>query len=324
MKWIKHILLSGLIALFAGITGCQQADSLKCQYQSGSSERIKVSQEKHYESWVEMPEKEPSQRNSRSNRQELTLLRQIESVESDGSALMVITIEKAEVTLNINTQNSKSTHSYVSTVEKTDTTWGNEPKIAGTTYKIKISPDTTVLEVIGLDQARSQLKLKEDSRGVVANLLTEKAIRKIHERNFVKDYPGPEALMPVPDAMIKAKAIRKSYTYQNDAEANRITAQSTGEPLYTLPEGFAKPPTPTNPGQTMIISIGEMDELTVQGQGEFDLAKGTVVSEQNNIKCILLITESNLSGQGDQAGKKGSGGIMFTVTEIKENFEQLN
>ena len=119
-KQIKHVALLGFITLLVSMVGCQQANLLRCQYRPDQSERIKVTQQRKYESWVEMPGKEPAQHNSRENKQELTLLRQVESVASDGSALMTVTIEKAEVTLDINTQNSKSKHRYISTAGKTD------------------------------------------------------------------------------------------------------------------------------------------------------------------------------------------------------------
>lgn len=319
LKQMKHVVMSGIITLFVGLVGCQQANQIRCQYQSGQSERITVAQEKNYESWVEMPEKEPTQRNSRKNRQELTLLRHVDSVASDGSALMTITIEKAEVALDIDTQKSKSKHHYTSTAENTNTTWGNEPAVAGVSYQIKIAPDTRVLEIIGLDEARTGLNIKKDAKGIASNILSEEAIRVIHERSFVKDSPGPEALAPIPDAMIKAKAIRKTYNYQQDAE--HITALSVGEAAYTAPEGFPEPPTPSNMGQTMIINISEMDKLIVQGRGVFDLNTGSVTSEENNIKCTLVIDESNLSAQFGKEDKKGSGGVMFTVTEIKNTFD---
>lgn len=321
---LKQIAMSGIVVLFSAlIVGCDSSKALNYDYQVGDQERIKVTRSNHYESWVEMPDKEPSQRNARTKTQELVLSRQVESVEADGTALMKVTIEKATVNLNIDTQKSKSKHSYVSTAESTESTWSNQPAIAGAVYRIRIAPDTSVLEVMGLEEARKALQIKEEDKGIAAGLLNEDSILKVHERSFVQHYPQTDVLEPVPDAMIKAKGLRKTYNYMKDAQTNQVWFEVNGEAAYNVPEDFPEPPKPFNPGQTMIISVSDMDELTIKGQGQFDLATHSVLNEQNHIKCSLLITESSLSGQFGKPGKEGDGGVMITVTELNDAFEKL-
>lgn len=336
ITFMKQIGLFGLMVLLASMIGCQKAQvetpapataldevqvALECQYEVGQSERVVVTHEKKYESWVEMPGKDSAVRNSRTNGREVTMLREVKSVEADGSALIEVTLESVEVHLEIDTQKSKSKHHYTSNKTGTDSSWDNEPEVAGTSYQIRVAPDTTVLEVIGLDAARSNLKIKEGDKGIVANLLTEKGVKRLHERSFVQDYPGPDAVMAIPDAMIKAQAIQKTYVYKNNGKT--IVALSIGEALHTLPEGVTAPPKASDMGQTMILSMSEMDELVVSGRGVFDLKRSAVVSEENSIKSVLIFDEASLSAKFNKPESKGTGGLMFTVTEITSSYKVL-
>ena len=336
MKTVKH---SGLVAMAIGmmaLAGCGQALKSACQYEPGQSERVRISQDKLYKIWVEMPGNPPTPTITRQEKFEIVLLREVESVEPDGSAIMKITVESIDRTLNIESKQGDKSLRYLSTADKTQSggDWRGEPKLAGAAYKIRITPKTLVTEIIGLEELRAQLNLKEDAAGPVAAMLTEKEIKRLHERLFLQDSPakidlkkGYEKLVPIPDATIKAKGVRKTYTISqtpsNDDQQRLVTMTSTGQAAHTVPEDFVAGPVPTNMFQKMIVETSEMDELIIKGQGVFDAAAGSVRSETNEVKCTLILDGSSLTGQFAPGKEGGSGGEMFTFTHFTDTFEVL-
>ncbi|MCH9021904.1 MAG: hypothetical protein IID32_03990, partial [Planctomycetes bacterium] len=259
--------------------------SLRCKYRVGEVERVRFYREFQYRSWLEMPGKEPTKSGMRTIVEELIVRRKVESVEPDGSAVIKVTFEKAMMT--IDTQKTPNLYRYISDINNTTTSQSPGPKLAGVSYRIRIAPDTSVLEIIGLDEQRRKLKLTDPATGVVSNWLSENSIRRLHERDFVKRCPDKAtynqtcmSLVSIPDGMIKAKAIRNTYTIGAGAVKNDtgqwVTVTNQGEPAYKVPDDFPPPPKPSHVGAVRIVSASEMEELKVEGTGTFDLTAAAV------------------------------------------------
>jgi len=332
MKAIKYGLIwIGAVVVFP-LAGCVEPQLLRCKYTVGEVQRIRFYREFQYRSWVEMPDEEPTESGMRTTVEELIVRRKVESVEPDGSAVMKVTIEKAMMT--VNTKKSPNLYRYISDINNTTTSQSQGPKLAGTSYRIRIAPDTSVLEIIGLDEQRSKLKLTETTAGVVNNWLSEVSIRRLHERDFVKRAPDKAtynqtymSLVAIPDGMIKAKAIRNIYTIGTGAVKNDMgewmTVTIKGEPAYRVPIDFPPPPKPSHMGAVVIVSASEMEELKVEGTGTFDLTAAAVRGDRYHVKCMLVISGDTLFGKIPQAGEEGKGGEMFTTIEYTETYELL-
>jgi hypothetical protein len=302
--------------------------TMRCRYQPGQSETVHYNNEHMYKSWIEDSKQPPSQTSQRVTRISQVLRREVESVEADGSAIMKITIQEAQIVLNVDTPRQKKQENYRSTSEGTNSTWEKPPVLAGVSYHIKIAPDTAVKEIPDLEQARKNLDITDSSPSPVAVLLSEEGIRKVHQRDFVMASP-PEVqkglsydfLTPIPDRMIKAPAVKKTFHVEAiDSAQDIATVQVTGEAAVTAPKDFPPAPKPTDMPQVMIKNSSDMQELKITGQGQFDFKKERVVSEKGTVNCLLALFEESLMEKKKSEKKEGYG-VMFTQISIEQSFE---
>jgi len=345
MKRTDIMVVVGILMLMMVVAGCSTTgptaksgakavqksavgDSLRCVYKVGKTETVSRTSSVEHKAWIEMPDKDPSITGNNTVSRQIIARRKVESVAGDGSAIMKVTFESVKIRVKIDTKKTKGDYLYISNSESTKSYWAGEPKLAGVSYKIKIAPDTTVLEVIGLDELRKKLKLKPDSDRKVAPLVSEKGIKKFNQCEFVRF--GPESVavgdkydgdVVLPDSTIKAQAINMKYQVVQPQAKNTITIAVSGEPLFVLPEGIAEPEPPTNPGIAMIKSMSDMNKLDISGTGVFDSKAGKVLKSDKVIDCTLILDGNKIFGGGKKGKKKADGGKMFTISILKDKYE---
>jgi hypothetical protein len=320
--------VGGVLCLFL-ITGC----STTPPYQVGDVERIRCTFEESHWQWVEMPNEPPGKKDGRVIKKEIVLRREVESVnEQDHSAVMKITLEKVDIGIKTLLPEKERNSYYRSSAEKTESNIPNSPTLAGAIYKIRLAPDTTVLEIIGLEELRTQLKMKDENITLATPELSPEAIKQIHEREFLQCgiKPGKkiEKLGVIPHMMIKAQAIKHTYSAdrgRSEGEAKWVTVTSAGEALHTLPEGWEEPPGPTDPSRLMMKSMFDMQKLEVTSKGVFDANNNRVKSEQKHIFCSLVLLGEKIDSKNPQAlqKKKGGSGEMFVEITVNQTFEVL-
>ena len=316
----------------------QAGSALRCQYNAGDVDKIRVESSRLYKNWIEMPDKGPSMVKSNLSRQQLWLTRRVESVAADGSAVMQVTLDKVLFSVDIDVDGEKKTSSYVSSPDDNSSTWPAEPTLHGATYKIVIAPDTTVTSVIGLDELRKKLRVSDDAKGVAGTLLTEDRIKRLHQRDFVRLSPAQPAdatggahvlpkaysqVVEIPDPMVKAMAVENSYVVgpiSKTASADTIPVMLTGKALYSAPEGFPEPPTVNAFGALLIKNNSDMQNLIITGSSLFDLTARRVKTDDVSVACSLVLLEENLFG-GPKPGRKSSGGKMFTDVKLHRSFQ---
>ena len=308
-----------------------KATPLLDRYQPGQADRVRLIRVETYDSWVEMPDKEPTQKRGRRTQTEIVLKRQVEAIEQDGSAIMKITFEKAELEMLTRlSEDKQTTYNFTSTAEGTKATQGAEPALAGAAYRIKIGPDTKVLEIMDLDTLREQLGLKQDAKGTVAHLISEENIKSYHEREFMLSHVAPASgaaiLWPVADVMVKAQAINMTFQagpVQTQGASKIVKVTGTGQPVHTLPEGWQEPAGPSDFGRTIVKQMSDMQKYENTTAAVFDITKGRVTSEQNRMDCTLILLGEKIS-QGQNKPQKNGGGEMFTVVTLEQKFELLD
>jgi hypothetical protein len=312
---------------------------LRCQYQPGFAETLRYSNEHVYKNWVEMPQKPANPTGQRTTQIMMVLRREVESVGPDGSAIMKVTIQDAQMTLNVETQRKNKQDNYHSAASGTESTWQGAPALAGVSYRIKIAPDTTVVEFMDLDQVRKDLKITDQGSNPVGMLLSEEGIRKVHQRDFVMAAPAEavktgqkyDKLFPLPDRMIKAQAIKKNFQVEEAKTAGdtRVAVvEITGEAAHTVPKDFPISPKPVDMHSTIIKNASDMQELKISGQGRFDAKAGRVLGESNTIDCLLALFEESIMQKKDDTGDKSEkadkpegNGVMFTKITIDQKIE---
>gem|GEM_PF-1134164 len=335
----------------------QKESALRCRYTVGSVERARFANSSQNKVWVEMPDKEPSEPQSNETQREIVLRSEVEKVQEDGSAIIKVTIEQAKVSETVITKETKQTakdaektlkdtkrtNTYSSDAEGTKSTWRNQPKLAGASYKIEIAPDTTVKEIMGLDELRQKLEIGEDDTGKAVSLISEESIKSYHEREFVRyspdrftpqqgyDHPLPknyEKNLPVSNAIIKAKAIKKIYSAQEPQKKNNsqtVTITCQGEPLHLLPEGITEPQLSGSFFLIVTKEKSDMQGFKIAGRGDFDLTTRQVIEDSSETECTLVLDGAKI-GFGEQPGKKiepGSAGFMFTQFNSQSKYELL-
>ncbi len=335
MKLFYRLALIVVMATVIFLSGCSSnAPALRCAYQIGDTQTITFSTVTEYQTWVKMPDKDPTDPDKRQTIKDLTLDRTVESVDGDGNAIMNVTFKSVKLVIDTNVRNDPKHKEYSNDGDKFLSDWPKEPKLVGKSYKIKIAPDTSVLEVIGLNELtqalRQEIKLKDGDEfsGVVSSLIDENEIKSVHEREFMKFAPAKIAMgkpyvkvIPIPDSMIKAQAIRKIFT--PTASGDMIEVVSTIEPLYQLPEGMEEPEEPNNFGQALIKDKSDMQELEIVNTGKLDAVTRKQLSETIKLNCVLILDGDKL-GFGNQNAKdkpKGAGGEMFTTINSTISFE---
>ncbi len=317
-----------LVLLAAGLlaAGCQE-QILRCRYQVGDVEKVRYTGERVYKSWLEMPGKDPQDVGTNRTREEVVMVREVESVEADGGAVMKVTLES--VMIELSGKDEAAAKKYVSNADGTSS-WGSEPGLAGKSYRIRIAPDTRVLEVMGLSEVRQQAGIQEGDKGVVARMLEEDRIKRYHQHDFVmyspKSVSGQKGydseMLPLPDDMIKATAIKKHYTAA--ASGDVIEVSGRGEAVHGTVPGFEEPKI-NQFGQAIIKQQSDMQKLEITDEGRFGISQGKVLQDNKEVTCSLVLLEENLFGgqAGANAKKKDEWGVMYTDIYLKSQFEVL-
>lgn len=310
---------------------------LRYDYKVGDTERVRYSSGFLYHIWVEMPGKPATQTTRKDKQETLVLRREVEAIDPNGSALMNVTIEEAQVAINWQAPGNQAEKTvekhYRSDAKGTQSNWPGMPGLVGATYKIKLAPDGTVEAVMGLQTLYSKLRISDPLGGSVVFMVSEKGIKRQHERQFVRHSPdlvkatdSYEKLAEIPDPMIKALAIKRTYQLE-PAEMLQgrqlLPVTMTGEPAHTVPQDFPAPPEITDFWPSTVRQKSDMQELNVHGKGVFDPAAGRVHSETESIECLLVLLGENLGFGGPEAQKQKDQGEMFTKIELHSKFELL-
>jgi len=317
--------LTAVLVMMMLFTGCAtQTDVGKVNYVVGDTETVRVVKTNWHKSWVDMPNKPKQQINQKKRITEIMYTTKVDSVDEDGSALLTVTFGDVMASVVVDTTSKKETNTYTSNKDKTKTTanWPTEPKLSGESFQLKVASNSEILEMITLDALRKKLKVTKKT-GIVSGILSEKSIKKMHEhRHLIDDIEnGQVVTVVVPDAMIKeAKAIERTYNVANDGET--VLTSYSGEAVYVLPEGWAKPPKPSHPGLGMIVAMSEIDTLEINGEASYNISRGRVDKDNQSVKCVLLLLSKDLSAQFNK-GKKSDGGEMYTVSELSYTFEVI-
>ena len=328
-----------VVSVFAGLLAGCGSPLMKCEYRQGDVQKIRYSSSTENRIWVEKSDTKRQQTGQNMVRNEMVMTREVESVAPDGSAIMKVTFEEVNIEFESNVGKRSKKGTYRSTIENTTTSQPGEPALAGNSYKIRIAPDTTVLEIMGLDALRKKLGVSVDDELRVAKLLSEKNIRQSHECDFVRYAPKSafsakryEKNVRLPSGMIKAKALKKIYTIDESAGAesipadkrNLIAVELSGEPLYVLPKDVEESESPQGVFPSMIKEMSDMQELNVSGIGFFDSATGTVLKSQENIECILSLAESKVTKRFKGKSGKESPNEMLTSVTIKRSYSIID
>jgi hypothetical protein len=322
------VVLGGVLAIIF-LSGCSTAPP----YQVGDVERIRFTYEENHWQWVEMPNEPPTKKDGRVIKKEFVMRREVESVnDQDHSAVMKVTLEKVDIGVRTVIPEKERFSYYRSSAEKTESNFPNSPKLVGASYKIRIAGDTAVLEIIGLDELRKQLEIKEDDNSLAAGVLLPQTVRQIHERQFrqsgVKAGKTLSKLAVIPHMMIKAQAIDNTYVAdqgRKDGDFRWVTVTSTGQAVHTLPAGWDEPPGPTDPSRLMIKSMFDMQKLEVTSEGVFDANSGRVKNEKKHVFCSLVLLGEKIASQNPPPlQKKGkAAGEMFVEVTVDQTFEVL-
>lgn len=317
----------GILGLFL-IGGCSTVNP----YQVGDVERIRFTYQEDHWQWLEMPNLSPRGKDGRVTKKEIVIRQEVESIdEKDKSIRMKVTLEKVDISKRTVLKESETLKYYRSDEGKSESSFPNAPKLVGASYTVRIAPDTTVLEVIGLDDLKKKLKIRDEKFSPVQWVLTPEFLRQLHERECMQSgvKPGKTVtkLTPVPHVMIKAQAIDTTYTAdrgRKENDARWVTVTSAGKAVHSLPQGWDEPPDPPD-GRILIKDAYNMQELEVTGKGVWDASSGRVQTEQKNIVCLLVYLGSKMEAQKPkhlQRKGKDAGELLVEIT-VNQNVEVL-
>jgi len=321
--------LIGLVTI--SLVGCNNSTALTYQFKSGEAERIHYIRHQTYDNWVEYPDEEPTLPSGLDTTLEQVLVRKVMEVDAAGVATIEVTFEEVKYSDTRRLQKKVNTGSYSSTPEKTESTNEGEPVLSGESYRIKLSPDSRVVAVLGVDELRAKLGLAEGKGGSIVGLvLTEDRIKDVHERHFMLSGVAAggvsEALFTVPDVMIRAEAVKKVFEagpVELEGAGTVVKVKGTGEPVYQRPEGWGQPPKPGDPGRLLIRSESDMQEFKADTEALFSVSDGVCRRDVTNTEAKLILLEDEIfqARQGDK--RKSRGGMMITKVKLERTFESL-
>jgi len=327
-KLARNSAIWTMMLAMALAAGCRSAD-LRCKYQQGDVDRIRYSGEKSVKVWVDMPGKKTLESGDNQTQVQLVLRREVQSLEGT-SAIMKVTIEEVQYS-----DSNKKTGPlrYTSTAEKTQSDWADEPALAGVSYRIKIAADSTVQEIIELDQLRAQLIKVQDRRRPVYQLLMDENIRRCHQCGFIMS--SPAKITPgktyakyeeIPDPMIKAQAIKNTYTVGEFTDSDgglMVDIAGAGEPMHVLPQGISEPAGPANPIITMIKMEGTMQQFDCSDNGLFDLTAGKIRQANRSLDALLLALGKDFNFGPRKDSDPAAQGEMYWQIKMDGKYELL-
>jgi len=325
MKYLNHVLLLLIVAALLLTVGCNGPKQVF--FQKGQVDTIRFVRSDSYRNWVEMPNQPPASESARLLTEEVVLTREVEELNSDGSAILKVTFDQVNITDKRIVQGTENVFQYISNANETKSTQADEPALAGVSYRVKLAPDTTVQEIIGLTELRQELSLIEGAAGLAASLLNEKRIEICHEREFLQsgveiDKPATK-LYSVEHEMNKAKALEKTFSATMQP-GNIMSVAMTGDAVYVLPAGWAETPQPSDPFRPVIKDKSDMQPPEIIGESLLDRNTNQVLKDHTSVKCLLILTEDKIAQSVDNTEVKGTGGLMFTEIKLEHNFEKLN
>ncbi|MCK5113442.1 MAG: hypothetical protein KAR11_01615, partial [Phycisphaerae bacterium] len=165
---VNHAVKLAVLGMIVLVIGGCAGGVMQTKYHLGQTEQVRFVSEDSYNNWVEMPDEPPTEKNGRVIKKNIVMTREIESVNADGSAIMKVTLNKIDLNMHTFRRQKENFYNYVSTPANTKSDRKGDPELAGASYKIKIAPDTTVREIIGLDQLRKSLGIDEDDQAMVS------------------------------------------------------------------------------------------------------------------------------------------------------------
>ncbi len=332
----RKLFIVTLGILTALVAGCSQ-NLMKCAYQPGEVEQAKISTDEINKVWVSMPDEDPTKPQLKETKKEIVYTAEVESVDEKGNAILNVTLDKVKVYLKSDVRDKNVENEYYSDGTEFRSTWKNEPELAGKSYQVKLAPDTSVLDIMGLEELRKELNLVRDEPGIIAGLLQDDHIKSIHQRKFLQHLPENikfgkqyDVNIKLPDDMIKAKAVKKIYTVnppQKSDDADVIPVTAEAEPLFVLPVGVEETPEPTRFDKNLIKSMSNMNEFSITEHNLFDMTNQKVLKASEMIDFTLLILGKDIgmaAGQTAQKNMKDNGGEMYTVIQIDTSYERLN
>ena len=324
MKYVNHVLWSMIVAALLLTAGCGPAQQVL--FQKGQVDTIHFVRTDNYRNWVEMPDQPPASESSRDFIEDLVLTREVEQVNADGSAILKVTFNQVNITDKRITPETKNLFQYSSNSEATKSTQPGEPPLAGASYRVKLAPDTTVQEIMGLSELRRKLGFAGDAVGLAAMMLNEERIKSCHEREFLQsgvtvDKPAAK-LFPVKHEMNKAQALEKTFNATLQP-GNIMSVAMTGDAVYVLPTGWAQPPQPSDPFRPFLKDKSDMQPPEITGQSLFDKNTNQVLQDYNSVKCLLILTDDKIAQSVDNKEIKTTGGLMFTEINLEYKFETI-
>ncbi|MCP4708459.1 MAG: hypothetical protein GY869_07535 [Planctomycetes bacterium] len=324
MKYLNHVLLLMIVAALLLTVGCNGPKQEL--FQQGQVDTIRFVRSDSYRNWVEMPDQPPTMESSRLLTEEIVLTREVETLNPDGSVILKVTFDQVNITDNRIVQGTENLFQYISNSQETKSTKPGEPPLAGASYRVKLAPDTSVQEIVGLTELRQQLELPEGSVGLAALMLSERRIKKCHEREFLQsgvqsDKPATK-LFPVEHEMNKAKALEKTFIASLPG-TNTMSVSMTGEAVYVLPDGWTEPPQPVDPFRPQIKELSDMQPPEIIGESIFDQSTKKVLQDNYSVKCLLILPGNKIAQRVDNKEVEDDGGLMFTEIKLEHKFETI-
>ncbi len=302
------------------------------KYTAGEKDKIRYSKNTLNRVWVEMQGKEPSETGRRTTELEYIISREVQDVDGQGTATIKLTFDEVKLTLASNVQKKTKENSYISTPEKTTSTWKGEPGVAGKSVTVKVGKDGTIHELLDHDKLLEELHVTVDDNSRVSYLIGEESVRNIIERPFIKACEGGQVLpsgwdayQEIPDAMLNAKAMRMIYVPDNFTEGDNILNVKTSiEPLYTVPEGMPEPPAAGDPFKMILKQNSDLQEPKVISEAVFDIEKGQVLKDLLDVEYLMILDGNQLFPE-QRTGKKKDvdAGMMYTLIKINEEYEVI-
>jgi len=333
-RLIKHSVILIMLVSIVVLAGCQSGTStvLRYKYTAGDAEKVRFTAFSENKVWVEMPNKQPTKPQMNVRLIEVVMQREVESVEPGGSAIVKVTLEEVKISVKVDVSKKQSERVYHSTAAGTQSDFPEDAQLAGASYRIKIAADTTVEEILDIDQLKKDLGINAANMGVVGNIIGTDSIKRMHQQDFVMQSPATvnagqvyASNVSLPHPMIKAQAVKKIFTVDekiSENAAGQVKVAVAGDALYVLPEGIEAPGELNDFGQIMIKDKSDMQEFAINGVGLFDAGK--VRQSNTAIDCLLVLDGDKLGFGGKQnQDTKGKAGFMFTSVNLAETFEVM-
>ena len=321
--WCLSRIWAGTAALMA-LTGCgtgaQSRPLVGLKYEPGQVEVVVFTQQESLSNWVEAPQEAVTGRSFREKNVQVVLRREVEGIALDGTIVMKVTIEEVEIVDERQAGDARNWYRYVSNETGTESSVEGEPPLAGIAYRVAMAANTTIKQIVGLDQVWIKLGVEKEAAGGFGLILDEDFIRTCHERGFlqagVQKGQTVKRLAPVRNELVaaKVKAWEKVYRLgklMSVSQKEYLKASMQGDPATVLPAGWAEPRTIDLPW----VQKGEIKEAIITGESLFDQESQQVLRDEERMRFRLELSEEKM-GAGQNTGQK-----MITTVDVNHKFE---